>query len=190
MRVGILCEFSGRVRDAFIRHGHEAISCDILPTETPGPHLQGNCRAFDWSGYDLLICHPPCTYLANSGVRWLKTQPGRWEAMEEAVELFRWMLALPCPRIAVENPIIHCHARERIGRPQDQIIHPWQFGHGESKATCLWLKDLPKLTPTAIVDGREGRVLALPPSPDRVKLRSLTYPGIAEAMAVQWGCLS
>jgi hypothetical protein len=187
MKVGILGEYSGTVRDALIDRGHDAISFDLLPTEKPGPHVQGDCFDSDLSGFDLLVCHPPCTYLCNSGVRWLHTQDGRWAKMRQGAEFFKRMLDLPCPKIAIENPIMHKYAVEIIGRRQDQVIQPWQFGHGETKATCLWLKGLAPLFPTDIVSGRENRVHRLPPSPDRWKERSRTFQGIADAMAAQWG---
>lgn len=191
MKVVVLCEFSGVVRDAFIRRGHDAISCDLLPTERPGPHVQGDCFAYDWSDYDLAICHPPCTYLCNSGVRWLYNADGsfnalRWQQLAEAKAFFQRMLALPVRAVAVENPIMHKHARHGV-RPWDQIIHPWQFGIGESKSTCLWLRELPPLTPTNIVSGRTPKVHFASPSPDRWKIRSATPEGIADAMAAQWG---
>lgn len=186
MKVGVLCEFSGTVRDAFIARGHDAVSCDLLPTEALGPHIQGDCLDHDWSGFDLLVCHPPCTYLCNSGVRWLYSDPMRRARMQLACGLFNALLHLPVPKIAVENPIPHKYAAERIGRPT-QIVQPWQFGHGETKATGLWLIGLPPLTPTSVVSGRHARVHLASPGPDRWKKRSLTYPGIASAMAEQWG---
>lgn len=191
MRVGVLCEFSGTVRDAFIRRGHDAISCDLLPAS--GPHIQGDCLEHDWSGFDLLICHPPCTYLASSGLHWNKRRPERARLTEEALEFVQKLLALPVPRIALENPI-GCIS-SRIRKP-DQIIQPWQFGHDASKATCLWLKSLPLLTPTDILPGgRQARRAnqtpsgqnKLGPSPERALIRATTYRGIAEAMAAQWG---
>lgn len=188
MKAGIVGETSGRVRDAFIARGHDAVSCDILPSDKPGPHRHGDARSFDWQGFDIIICHPPCTYLCNSGVRWIHTQPERHNQMIYACEFFNWCLALPCDRVAVENPIPHKHAKALIGE-YTQIIQPWMFGHGETKATCLWLRGLPKLEPTNIVSGREARIHRLPPSPDRWKKRSETYQGIADAMAVQWGGL-
>lgn len=249
MRVAILCEFSGAVRDAFTRRGHYAVSVDLLPTESLaqavryrgdfscydhatydptcdacehdepwchrcdayayecaclGPtedegvyadtcehgarHLTGDLLAFDWTGFDLVIAHPPCTRLTNSGVRWLHER-NLWDAMYEAADFFRAILQLPVPRIAVENPIPHKYALERIGQKYSQVIQPWQFGHGETKATCLWLKRLPPLVPTKVVHGREARIHKLPPSADRWKLRSVTYQGIADAMAEQWGSL-
>jgi hypothetical protein len=196
MKVGILCEFSGIVRDAFIARGHDAISCDILRTDNPGPHHVGDAIEFATSNsFDLIIAHPPCTYLANSGAKHLYKNCNkydginaeRWDAMEQASIFFRQILELNTPRLCVENPIIHCHAAERIGRRQDQIIQPWQFGHGETKATCLWLKGLPKLKPSNIVSGRTPRVHYASPSPDRWKERSKTLSGIADAMAEQWG---
>ena len=187
MRVLVACEFSGIVRDAFIARGHQAVSCDLLPSERPGPHYQGDVFDLWREEFDLVIAHPPCTYLANSGVRWLQTKQGRMEDMKEAAKQFRLMLHWPCKKIAVENPIPHKYALEIIGRKYDQIIQPWMFGHGETKATCLWLKNLPILTPTQVVDGRHGRVWREAPSPDRWKKRSRTYTGIAEAMASQWG---
>lgn len=189
MKVVVLCEFSGTVRDAFLERGHDAISCDLLPTEVDGPHIVGDCTQMDWSNYDLIIAHPPCTYLTNSGVRWLHSQEGRWELMLKGVAFFNWCLSLPCDRIVVENPIMHGYAKQRILRDYDQIIQPWQFGHGETKATCLWLKGLPLLEPTNIVDGRKPTIHMLPPSKDRWKIRSKTYYGIAQALAEQYGNL-
>ena len=189
MRVLIACEFSGIVRDAFIERGHDAWSCDLLPTEQPGPHYQDNIfhvltkTMYDW---DMMIAHPPCTYLPNSGVSWLYRKEGRWEKMKQGALFFKQLLEADIPKICVENPIMHKHAVKIIGRRQDQVIQPWQFGHGEQKATCLWLKNLPLLEPTNIVEGREQRLYYLPPSKDRSKLRSITYPGIAKAMTEQW----
>jgi len=184
MRVLVACEFSGRVRDAFIAAGHDAVSCDLLPSETPGPHIQDDILALDMRGYDLLIAHPPCTYLAVSGARWFKD---RREEQMAAILFVRFLLNAPVPRIAVENPVsvISTHIRK-----PDQIVQPWMFGDGETKATCLWLKGLPKLVPTNIVDGRVARVHHEPPSPDRWKNRSRTMPGIAAAMAAQWGSVA
>jgi len=181
MRVLVACEFSGIVRDAFIAQGHDAMSCDLLPTERPGPHLQGDVRDALISGWDLMIAHPPCTHLAISGARWFKDK--RTE-QEEALDFVRLLMNAPIPRIAIENPISVISSR--IRKP-DQIIQPWQFGHGETKATCLWLKNLPLLQPTQIVEGREARIHRMPPGPDRWRERSRTYQGIAEAMAHQWG---
>jgi hypothetical protein len=168
------------VRDAFIAAGHEALSCDLLPTDAQGPHYQGDVRDVLNDGWDLMIAHPPCTHLAVSGARWFKDKQAE---QAEALDFVRLLLGAPIDRIALENPVSVISSR--IRKP-DQIIQPWQFGHGETKATCLWLKGLPKLTPTDIVDGREARVHKLPPSADRWKIRSTTYPGIAAAMAQQW----
>lgn len=181
MKVLIGCEYSGVVRDAFIVRGHDAISCDLLPTETPGPHYQGDVRDIIGDGWDLAIFHPPCTHLAVSGARWFRDKQAE---QAEALAFVRELLSAPILRIALENPVSIISSR--IRKP-DQIIQPWQFGHGETKATCLWLKNLPLLAPTDIVDGREARVHKMPPGPDRWKERSRTYHGIAEAMADQWG---
>jgi hypothetical protein len=182
LNVCVVCEESGTVRDEFEKLGHNAYSCDLL--HRPGKHLTGDALEQDLSKFDLLICHPPCTYTCNSSVRWLYSQPMRWAKMEAAVGFIRAMLRLPCPAISVEQPVLHKHALQLIGRRPDQIIHPWQFGHGESKATCLWLKGLPPLNPTRVVD---GKVWKMPPSEDRSRRRSVTYKGIATAMAEQWG---
>ena len=183
MKVLIACEYSGRVRDAFIALGHEAMSCDLLPTDSPGPHYQGD--VFDVVDYpwDLMIAHPPCTDLSVSGARHFaaKKMDGRQQA---SVSFFMKISKLDIPKIAIENPIC---IMSRLYRKPNQIIQPWQYGHGETKSTCLWLKGLNKLIPTNIVDGREDRVHKLPPSPDRWKIRSTTYQGIADAMASQWG---
>jgi site-specific DNA-cytosine methylase len=184
MKVAVICEFSGIVRDAFIKRGHDAISFDLLPTERPGPHIQGDIRDWPvwyWNQFDLAICHPPCTHLAASGARWFKNKV---QQQAEAVEFVRYLMALPVERIAIENPIGVLSSR--IRKP-DQIIQPWQFGHGETKATCLWIKNLTLLTPTDIVDGRVPRVHHMPPGPDRWKERSRTLQGVADAMAEQWG---
>jgi site-specific DNA-cytosine methylase len=187
MRVLVACEFSGVVRDAFIRHGHDAISCDLLPSERPGPHYQGDIRdqIYRAKGWDLVIAHPPCTDLAVSGARWFrkKQADGR---QREAIDFFYLFLSANTERLAIENPI---GIMSRLWRKPDQIIQPWQFGHGETKATCLWLSRLPKLVPTNIVEGREQRIHLMPPGPERWRERSRTYEGIAEAMATQWGCL-
>jgi len=187
MRVLIACEFSGIVRDAFLEAGHDAISCDLLPTESPGPHITGDVIPMLTKHWDLIIAHPPCTYLANSGVRWLHEQPGRWGLMQQGAEFFRRFLETDCPRVAIENPVMHGHARKIIGGGQTQSVQPWQFGHGETKRICLWLRGLPKLEPTETVEGREARVHRMPPSPDRWKERSRFFPGVAKAMANQWG---
>ncbi len=183
MRVLVACEYSGRVRDAFIAKGHEAMSCDLLPTDAPGPHYQGDVRDVMDYPWDLMIAHPPCTDLSVSGAAWFEKK--KMNGSQQMSASFFMMLAKSdIPRIAIENPIC---IMSRLWRKPDQIIQPWQFGHGETKATCLWLKGLPKLIPTNIVEGREARVHRLPPTPDRWKLRSATYPGIAAAAAAQWG---
>lgn len=190
MRVLVACEFSGIVRDAFRAQGHDAWSCDLLPTEIDGPHIVGDVLTVLARGWELMIAHPPCTYLCNSGVRWLYGGGGmvrhvaRWAEMERAAKFFLALLDAPVPRIAIENPIPHGHA----GLPDySQVVQPYQFGHGETKATCLWLKGLPHLTPTDRVDGRRGRVHFESPGPDRWKNRSRTLTGIAAGMAEQWG---
>lgn len=196
MRVLVAGEFSGVVRDAFTARGHDAWSCDLLPSERPGKHLKGDVRLSLYSGWDLLIAHPPCKYLANSGVRWLRSEEGRWEKMVKAASFFRCLLNSRIPKKAIENPIIHCHAAELIGRRQDQIIQPWHHGHREMKATCLWLENLPPLIETDNVgpppkDPEERKTWAkvhrMPPGPDRWKNRSRTLSGIGKAMAEQWG---
>lgn len=188
MKVLVACEFSGVVRDAFIRRGHDAMSCDLLPTDSPGPHYQGDVRDILNDGWDLMIAHPPCTHLAVSGARYFKDKQ---KEQAEALEFVRQLLDAPIERVALENPIGVISSR--IRKP-DQIIQPWMFGHNESKATCLWLKGLPKLVPTNIV-GNKGDIRdnqtpsgqnKLGPSPDRWKLRSITYRGIADAMADQY----
>jgi site-specific DNA-cytosine methylase len=181
MRVLVACEYSGVVRDAFIARGHDALSCDLLPTEQPGPHFQGDVTELLKHGWDLMIAHPPCTHLAVSGARWFKD---KLTEQADALDFVRALLAAPIARIALENPVSIISSR--IRKP-DQIIQPWQFGHGETKATCLWLKNLPKLQPTDVVDGREARVHRMPPGPDRWKERSRTFTGIVAAMAAQWG---
>ena len=195
MKVLVACEYSGTVRDAFISRGHEAISCDLLPTDVEGPHYQGDVFDIINDGWDLMIAHPPCTYLCSSGLHWNKRTPGRQEKTDEALEFVRKLLEAPIEKIALENPI-GCIST-KIRKPS-QTIQPWQFGHDASKATCLWLKNLPLLTPTQlvaprIVDGKkrwgnqtDSGQNKLPPSEDRWKIRSETYRGIAEAMADQW----
>ncbi len=193
MRVLVACEFSGVVRDAFLARGHDAVSCDLSPSESPGPHIQGDVLDVLGDGWDLLIAHPPCTYLANSGVRWLYGGRGdvrnlaRWLAMEEAAAFFRLILDAPVERIAVENPIMHRYAKEIVGRGPNQTIQPCHYGHNEVKATCLWLKGLPYLRPTKTMHGRTPRVHFMPPSPERSRARSRTLRGVAAAMAAQWG---
>jgi site-specific DNA-cytosine methylase len=181
MKILVACEYSGAVRDAFLIGGHDAMSCDLLPTDVPGPHYQGDVLDIIDNDWDLMIAHPPCTHLAVSGARWFADKR---EEQAAALDFVRLLLAAPIPRIALENPVSIISSR--IRKP-DQVIQPWQFGHGETKATCLWLKNLPKLTPTNIVEGREAKVHRMPPGPDRWKERSRTYKGIADAMAAQWG---
>ena len=183
MKVLVACEYSGRVRDAFIARGHDAISCDLLPTEAPGPHYQGDVMDIIGDGFDLMIAHPPCTHLAVSGARHF-AEKRKTGVQQSALEFVRELLSAPIERIALENPVSIISTA--IRKP-DQVIQPWQFGHGETKATCLWLKGLRPLVPTNIVSGREARVHRMPPSPDRWKERSRTYLGIADAMAAQWG---
>ncbi|EKT4089726.1 hypothetical protein QEG26_003706 [Stenotrophomonas maltophilia] len=180
MRALVACEYSGRVRDALRRRGVDAMSCDLLPTEVPGPHYQGDVRDVLHDGWDLLIAHPPCTHLAVSGARWFKDKQ---REQAEALDFVRLLLNAPIPRIALEQPI--SIVASRIA-PASQVIHPWQFGHGERKTTCLWLINLPHLVPTNIVAGREERVHRMAPGPNRWKERSRTFQGIAEAMADQW----
>ena len=183
MKVLVACEFSGTVRDAFIRAGHDVMSCDLLPTEYLGPHYQGDVFEVINDGWDLMIAHPPCSHLAVSGARHFAEKRASG-VQQEALEFVRRLMNCGIPKLCIENPVSIISSQ--IRKP-DQIIHPWQFGHGETKATCLWLKGLPKLTPTNIVDGREAKVHRMPPSPDRWKDRSRTYQGIADAMAEQWG---
>jgi site-specific DNA-cytosine methylase len=181
MRVLIACEFSGIVRDAFRAKGHDAWSCDLLPTEQPGPHIQDDVLRHLEDGWDLVIAHPPCTHLAVSGARWF---PLKKFEQQESIVFFMRLAECSIPRVAIENPV---GIMSRRWRKPDQIIQPWQFGHGETKATCLWLKNLPRLGPTEIVSGRLARVHREPPGPERWKNRSRTYSGIAAAMAEQWG---
>ena len=181
MRVLVACEYSGVVRDAFTRKGHYAMSCDLLDSEVMGNHYKGNVWDVINDGWDLMICHPPCTHLAVSGARWFKEKQ---KEQAEALEFVELLLNAPIPKICLENPVSIISSR--IRKP-DQIIQPWQYGHGETKATCLWLKNLPLLKPTNIVEGREARVHKMPPSPNRWKERSRTFQGIADAFAQQWG---
>ncbi len=186
MRVLIACEFSGIVRDAFSARGHDAWSCDLLTTERPGNHIQGDVLEILGDGWDLMIAHPPCTRLCNSGVRWL-SERNLWNDLEKAVEFFLRLMNAPIPKRAIENPIPHSYAKEKIGKKYDQIIQPWQFGDGETKKTCLWLFRLPPLYHTKLVPGRMARTHLESPGKNRSKNRSLTYQGIANAMAAQWG---
>lgn len=196
MKVLVACEYSGTVRDAFAALGHEAWSCDILPTDAPGNHYQGDVTDILGDGWDLLIAHPPCTYMTNSGVCWLHKDPTRWSHLDAAAAFFLTLWNAPVPRIAIENPVMHKYAKERIGGlVQAQTVQPWMFGHTEQKATCLWLKGLPRLVETnnvkaammALPANERQRLHYLPPSPDRWKLRSKTFQGLADAMAGQWG---
>lgn len=189
-RVLVGCEFSGIVRDAFIARGHEAWSCDIIPSEPYSEfHIQGDVLPLLDESWDLGIFHPPCTYLCNSGVRWLHTRPERWQDLDVGANFFKNFLSTKIPRVCIENPIMHKYAKAIIGKEYSQIIQPWQYGHGETKATCLWLENLPNLKPTNIVDGRVGRIHGIGPGPNRAKERSKTFLGIADAMAEQWGDL-
>ena len=185
MKILVACEYSGTVRDAFIDRGHEAMSCDLLPTDSPGPHYQGDVSDILDDGWDMMIAHPPCTYLANSGVSWLHKRPERWQLLKEGRDFFMALHDAPIPRVAVENPIPHKYGDLP---PYSQLIQPYNFGHDESKATCLWLRNLPPLMSTVQFMGtpkQPGHYL--PPSEDRWKLRSATFQGIADAMADQWG---
>lgn len=191
MRVLVGCETSGKVREAFRSRGHDAWSCDLLPSDDGSRHhYQIDVREVMAMGWDLAIFHPPCTRLCNSGVRWLNER-NLWNELQEGADLFAACLNAPIPRVAVENPVMHRHAKERIAGYVEftQSIQPWQFGHGEVKRTCLWLRNLPPLVPTQVVEGREARIHKASPGADRWKLRSETYQGIADAMADQWGSL-
>ena len=201
LRVLVACEYSGRVREAFRALGHDAWSCDILPSDDNSPnHITGDALALLGDGWDLMVAHPPCTYLTNSGVCHLHKDAARWPKLFNAAEFFAAMISAPIPRIAVENPIMHKYARRLTGAGKaTQIVQPWMFGHTEQKATGLWLKGLMPLRETnnvrtemmALPINERQRLHYLPPSPDRWKLRSTTYQGIADAMAMQWGgCVS
>jgi hypothetical protein len=197
MRVLVACEFSGIVRDAFRREGHEAWSCDTAPPETIGEysdyHIMNDVSRVLLDDWDLMIAHPPCTYLANSGVRWLRRgkviNEDRWALLEDAAAFFLELLNAPIDKICIENPLMHEYAATCIGRRYSQIVHPWQHGHEESKTTCLWLENLPRLKPTKVVSRRRQKVHYMSPGPDRSRERSKTYTGIATAMADQWGRL-
>ena len=183
MKILIACEYSGIVREAFAKKGHDVMSCDLLPAEIPGNHYRGDIRDVMYDGWDMMIGFPPCTDLAVSGARWFKEKraDGRQQA---SIEFFMMLANAPIEKIALENPVGIMSTQYR--KP-DQIIQPWMFGHGETKATCLWLKNLPKLEPTNIVEGREQRIWKMAPSETRWKERSRTFTGIAEAMSTQWG---
>ena len=196
MKVLVACEYSGTVRDSFLRAGHYAASCDLLPSDSSlGDHYEGNVMELLNHDWDLLIAHPPCTYLSNSGVSWLHKDPSRWEKMREGAEFFKILLECKIPKKCVENPIQHKYAREIIGKKQTQIVQPWMFGHMEQKATGLWLENLPPLQQTNNVKEKmmtlpkkeRERLHYLSPSQNRWKIRSTTFQGIAEAMAKQWG---
>lgn len=201
MKIFVACEYSGRVRDAFIKRGHDAISCDFLPSESDkGPHIIGDVLEImdDWGGQlgwkpDLMIAHPPCTYIANSGVSWLYRQEGRWEKMVEGAKFFKRFLDADVEKICVENPTMHGHALKIVQSNYTQAVQPWMFGEDASKRTCLWLKGLPELKSTnPLIKKRYANQTPsgqnkLGPSEDRAKIRSLTYQGIADAMAAQWG---
>ena len=198
-RVLVACEFSGTVREAFRALGHDAWSCDLLPTEVPGPHIQGDVQAVLHDGWDLMIGHPPCTYLAGMGIWWNKKRPERWPLTYAARDFVDLLWNAPIPKIAIENPIGFLN---RNWRKPNQIIHPWQFGHEASKPTCLWLKGLPDLLPTAIVGKGEfyvkangtrmakwSHITSGTRKEERAKIASRTFHGIAAAMAAQWGCV-
>ncbi len=182
MKVLVACEYSGIVRDAFIAKGHEAISCDLLETDRPGPHYQGDVRELLNYPFDLMIAHPPCTDLSVSGARYFERKKMNGSQYASA-SFFMQLIKSGIPKIAVENPVC---IMSSLYRKPDQIVQPWYFGHGETKATCLWLTKLPNLRPTKVVEGREARIHKMPPSKDRWKLRSITYQGLADAMADQW----
>lgn len=206
LRVLVACEYSGTVRDAFIRAGHDALSCDLLPSESDaGPHYQGDVFDVLHDGWDLMVAHPPCTYMASAGNRFLYDKreqgnngepmgPHRWAALIDAAVFLRRLLDAPIPRVAVENPKINRHATAIIGRGPDQIVQPYHFGHTETKGVSLWLRGLPPLIGTedvqaammALPYNQRAKVHSAAPGPDRAKVRSLFFPGIAEAMARQW----
>lgn len=196
MKILVACEYSGVVRDAFKNKGHDVTSCDLLPTDKPGNHYQGDVFDIINDGWDMMIAHPPCTYMSNSGVCHLHKDPKRWLKLFEAGSFFKKLLDANIPKIAIENPIMHKYAKRLIDNiKQAQLIQPWMFGHTEQKATCLWLKGLPKLKEANNVkdemmklpDSERQRLHYLSPSEDRWKLRSTTFTGIAKAMAEQWG---
>lgn len=198
LKILVACEYSGTVRDAFIAMGHDAISCDLLPTESPGPHYEGDVCDILYDGWDTLIAHPPCTYLSVSGMHWTTRGLRDPKLTEEALSFVQLLMSAPIPRIVIENPVSVISSR--IRKP-DQVINPYEFGHDASKKTCLWLKNLPHLTATNMVNPRivngkkrwgnqtDSGQNSLSPSKDRWKIRSTTYKGIAEAMAEQWGTL-
>mgnify|MGYP003651836095 CR=1 FL=1 len=183
LRVLIACEYSGRVRDAFIKRGHDAISCDLLPTESPGPHYKGDVFDIINDGFDMMIAHPPCTHLAVSGARHFARKISSGE-QQSALDFVRRLMSAPIEKICIENPVSIIATKIR---PASQYIQPWEHGHGETKKTGLWLKNLPLLVPSNIVEGRDDRIHKMPPSENRWKERSRTYQGVADAMAAQWG---
>ena len=198
LKVLVACEYSGTVREAFRTLGHDAWSCDILPSDDDSDyHIQSDVKNILSGKFDLMVAHPPCTYLSNSGVSWLHKRPERWKLLDEGAAFFKELLEFSeIDLVAVENPIPHKYAVERFGgKRYSQLIHPWQYGHPEKKATCLWLRNLPKLVSTNDVKAHmltlhkrdQQRLHYLPPSADRAKLRSKTFQGIADAMAMQWG---
>ena len=196
MKILIACEYSGVVRDAFVKLGHDVTSCDLLPTDKPGNHYKGNVMDIIDDGWDMMIAHPPCTYMSNSGVCHLHKYPKRWLKLFEASEFFNKLLDCNISKVAIENPIMHKYGKRLIlDRKQTQVIHPWMFGHTEKKATCLWLKGLPNLVETDNVKSKmellpknqQQRLHYLPPTLDRWKIRSTTFSGIAKGMAEQWG---
>lgn len=199
MKVLVACEYSGTVRDAFRKEGHDAMSCDVLPTDVPGPHYQGDVLDLLSEPFDLVVAHPPCTFLALSGIQYLTDEnEERWENMRQGAAFFWMMSQFNAPRIAIENPVQHRHATSIHGLGSaTQIVHPWMFGHPEKKQTGLWLTNLPPLVPTDDVrwhmellpKSQQERLRYLSPSADRWKIRSTTFPGIAAAMATQWGAL-
>jgi hypothetical protein len=193
MKVLVACEYSGRVREAFRKLGHDAWSCDLLPADDNSPyHIQGDVLKVLDRGWDMMIAHPPCTYLTNAGVSWLYRREGRWEQMRDGAKFFKALLDAQIPVKCIENPIMHKYAVEIIGRRQDQVMQPWMFGEDASKATCLWLVNLPSLTPTNVIKKKRyanqtpGGWDKTSPGKDRWKIRSTTYQGIADAMAEQW----
>lgn len=194
MKILVACEYSGVVREAFKKKGHDVMSCDLLPTDIPGNHYQGDIKDVLYEGWDMMIAHPPCTYLTNSGVMWLHKQADRWEKMKQGAEFFKLLLHAPIAKKVIENPIMHKYAIEIIEKKQTQIIQPYMFGHMERKATCLWLHNVPKLKEgnnvfeemMKLPKNKRERLHYLPPSKDRWKLRSKTFQGIADAMAEQW----
>ena len=191
MIVLVACEYSGRVRDALLARGVDAVSCDLLPTETPGPHIVGDVLPLLRKRWEMVIAHPPCTYLCNSGVRWLHERPGRWAEMQRAAQFFLECLNANAPLVAVENPVMHRYAREIVGEGPAFTVQPWQFGDPARKRTCFWTRGLPPLLSTSDMTAADARAdchLASP-GPDRWRERSRTYPGIAAAIADQWGGL-